>query len=193
MSRVFEVGLAVTGLVVLLPLLAAAALIVKLHDGGPVLFRGIRVGRNGKLFSLYKFRTMVPDAEKTGAAITASGDQRITPVGRRLRRYKIDELPQLINVLKGEMSFVGARPEDPAYVSLYDDRQREILAYKPGITGPASLAFRDEESLLTGADWQQKYIREVLPRKLALDISYMRRRTFFTDMRIILRTLGGIL
>lgn len=192
MTRPLEVFLAAIGLLAFSPVLSIIAVLVKLYDGGEVLYRARRVGKDGKLFDLFKFRTMVPNADKFGAAITASGDMRITPLGRVLRQYKLDELPQLFNVLKGEMSFVGARPEDPRYVASYNEEQKQVLAFRPGITSPASLHYRGEESLLAGTDWMQQYANGILPRKLAMDLSYLKRKNPFTDIVIILRTLGGI-
>lgn len=192
MPRPVEALLAAAGLFVLSPVLLLVALAIKLYDGGTVFYRAQRVGKDGKLFTLLKFRTMVENADRIGAAITTSGDGRITPFGRFLRRYKLDELPQLVNVLKGEMSLVGARPEDPRFVALYDDVQRQVLAFRPGITSPASLEYRDESSLLQGESWHQTYVNVILPRKLAMDLSYLQRRTLSGDIKIILRTLGGI-
>jgi lipopolysaccharide/colanic/teichoic acid biosynthesis glycosyltransferase len=193
MPRIVEVTLALAGLLVLSPILLIIGLLVKLQDGGTVFYKATRVGLGGKPFVLYKFRTMVPGAEKTGAAITTSGDTRITPLGRFLRRYKLDELPQLVNVIAGDLGFVGARPEDPRYVTLYSEQQREILDFRPGITSPASLRYRDEEKLLDGADWHTRYVHEILPQKLAMDLAYLKHRTITSDIRIILKTLGGIL
>ncbi len=193
MPRPIEAFLAAAGLLALAPVFVLVALAIKLSDGGTVLYRAQRVGKDGKLFTLLKFRTMVANADRLGAAITTRGDARITPLGRILRRYKLDELPQLVNVLKGEMSFVGARPEDPRYVALYNDFQKQILAFRPGITSPASLEYRDEAAHLQGESWHQQYVNEILPRKLTMDMNYLRRRTISSDIKIILRTLGGIL
>jgi len=193
MPRLIEAVLAAAGILVLSPIFILIALAVKFHDGGTVFYRATRVGKNGKPFTLVKFRTMVADADKLGSAITTWGDSRITPLGRFLRKYKLDELPQLFNVIKGEMSLVGPRPEDPRYVAFYNDEQKQILAYRPGITSPASLEYRDEASLLHGEDWQHQYLHVILPRKLAMDLNYLRRRTFSSDMKIIMHTLGGIL
>lgn len=193
MPRVLEAFLAATGLLVLAPVILMIALCVKVSDGGSVFYRANRVGKNGKLFDVFKFRTMVPDSDKIGSAITSSGDKRITPLGKFLRKFKLDELPQLINVMRGEMSLVGARPEDPRYVALYNEEQKQILAYRPGITSPASLHYRDEESLLNGTDWHGEYTNVVLPQKLAIDLSYLKQRTILSDVVVILRTLGGIL
>jgi lipopolysaccharide/colanic/teichoic acid biosynthesis glycosyltransferase len=193
MPRLIEAVLAAAGILVLSPIFILIALAVKFHDGGTVFYRATRVGKNGKPFTLVKFRTMVAEADKLGSAITTWGDSRITPLGRFLRKYKLDELPQLFNVIKGEMSLVGPRPEDPRYVAFYNDEQKQILAYRPGITSPASLEYRDEASLLHGEDWQHQYLHVILPRKLAMDLNYLRRRTFSSDMKIIMHTLGGIL
>jgi lipopolysaccharide/colanic/teichoic acid biosynthesis glycosyltransferase len=187
-----DVAAAAAGLALLSPLLLAVALAIKLSDGGPALYRARRVGKDGAPFYLYKFRTMVVNAAGQGPGITASGDPRITRIGRRLRRTKLDELPQLINVLRGDMSLVGPRPEDPRYVALYTPDQREVLRARPGITGAASLAYRHEEALLSGEDWETRYRGEVMPAKLALDREYLARRTVVSDVHLILRTAAAI-
>ncbi len=151
--------------------------------------RGNRVGLNGKTFTLHKFRTMVSNAASIGPAITAGNDPRVTPIGRFLRRTKIDELPQLFNVLKGDMSLVGPRPEDPRYVAQYNSDQKEILKVRPGITSPASLVYNNEEQVLVGANWETTYRTKVLPTKLAIDLDYLRNRTVFSDFVLILRTI----
>src|SRR5690349_3953933 len=138
-KRLLDVVAATAGLILLLPLFIVVAIAIKLHDGGHVFYRARRVGKDGCLFHLYKFRTMVVNADRQGPAVTASGDSRITPVGRWLRRTKLDELPQLLNVLVGDMSLVGPRPEDPRYVMLYTPSQRRVLSVRPGITSAASL------------------------------------------------------
>jgi lipopolysaccharide/colanic/teichoic acid biosynthesis glycosyltransferase len=135
---------------------------------------------------------MAVDADRVGPKITAQGDSRITPLGRWLRRYKIDELPQLINVVRGEMSLVGPRPEDPAYVAHYTVEQRLLLSVRPGITSSASLQFRREEELLTGPNWQAAYFKEILPQKLAIELAYLQRQTFWTDLELILKTILAI-
>jgi lipopolysaccharide/colanic/teichoic acid biosynthesis glycosyltransferase len=170
-------------------LLVVLAVAVKVQDGGPVLYRARRVGRFGKEFRLFKFRTMLPDADRNGAGLTTRDDGRITPVGRFLRKFKLDEFPQLLNVLRGEMSFVGPRPEDPRYVALYTPEQQKILEARPGITSRASLAFRDESSLLSGGDWERRYVEEILPKKLRLEAEYLSSRTMWSDLGIILRTI----
>jgi lipopolysaccharide/colanic/teichoic acid biosynthesis glycosyltransferase len=151
-----------------------------------------RTGRKGTEFRLVKFRTMVPDADRMGGGLTLTSDRRVTRVGRFLRKLKLDEFPQLWNVLKGEMSLVGPRPEDPRYVAMYGPEQRRILLYAPGITSPASLEYRDEEALLSGPDWQEKYLMNVLPHKIALDLAYFQQRTLRGDLRLIGMTIASI-
>ncbi|MFZ1405869.1 MAG: sugar transferase [Anaerolineae bacterium] len=161
---------AAVGLMLLSPLFCWIALWIKLTSPGPVFYRAVRVGQDGRPFRLYKFRSMIVGTDRQGPGITATGDPRITRVGRFLRRAKLDELPQLINVLLGDMSLVGPRPEDPRYVAFYTPEQRRVLSVRPGITSPASLAYRHEEQLLAGEDWETHYRTRVLPDKLALDL-----------------------
>ncbi|MFL5803603.1 MAG: sugar transferase, partial [Roseiflexaceae bacterium] len=167
----------------------AIGVAVKVYDGGPVFYCAKRVGKDGRIFRLYKFRTMVVDADRQGPAVTTSGDTRVTPIGRRLRRTMLDELPQLINVLVGDMSLVGPRPEDPRYVALYTGGQRRILSVRPGITSAASLAFRHEEQMLSGPEWESVYRNQVMPAKLGIDLDYLSGRTFWKDVRLILLTI----
>lgn len=189
MKRLFDIAASLVGLILLSPLMLFIAAAVKFQDGGPVLYRANRVGKDGRPFLLYKFRSMVIDADRMGAGITTSGDKRITRFGGFLRDTKLDELPQLLNVLRGDMSFVGPRPEDARYVRLYTEQQRRVLTCRPGITSPASLEYRSEEELLTGDDSLDRYEREILPHKLALELAYLERRTFWTDIKLILHTL----
>ena len=187
--RALDVGFAGTILIVTLPLSAAAAVLVRLGSPGPVLHRSVRAGRHGQPFVLYKLRTMVDDAAVIGPAITAGRDPRVTPVGRVLRDTKVDELPQLVNVLRGEMSLVGPRPEDPRYVAMYNDEQRQVLAALPGITSPASVIYRHEHELLGQAqDSQDYYVSVLMPRKIEVDLAYLRRRTIRSDLRVLLQT-----
>jgi lipopolysaccharide/colanic/teichoic acid biosynthesis glycosyltransferase len=180
-------------LLLLSPVLAVAAIAVKCSGPGPIFFRQTRVGRGGKPFEILKFRTM-RTTPSPGPLITGAGDPRVTRVGRVLRRWKIDELPQLVNVLRGEMSFVGPRPEVPRYVDMFAEQYRELLAVRPGITDLASMAFREEETLLgRSANPEDVYVREILPRKLALSHAYVRRRSFGLDLRLIARTVAAIL
>lgn len=191
-GRLLDIGAAALGLALLSPLFLLVGLWIKLDSPGPVFYRAARVGRNGAPFRLYKFRSMVAGADRQGPGITATGDARVTRVGRFLRSTKLDELPQLINVLKGEMSLVGPRPEDPRYVALYTPEQCCVLAVRPGITSAASLAFRHEEQLLAGEDWETLYREQVLPAKLAIDLAYLERRTAFSDLRLVFRTIAAI-
>jgi lipopolysaccharide/colanic/teichoic acid biosynthesis glycosyltransferase len=191
--RLVDMALAAGGLVLSLPVASAAALAVKLTSPGPVLHRAVRVGQHGGTFVLYKFRTMVVDADRLGPAVTAGRDPRITTVGRLLRRSKIDELPQLVNVLRGDMSMVGPRPEDPSYVARYSPAQRALLQARPGITGPASLAFRHEQELLADvADPESYYVDVVMPAKADLDLAYLVRRTVASDLGVIFRTVLSV-
>ena len=183
---------ALVGLIFLSPIFLIAGLVIKLTSSGPIFHRGKRVGLNGKLFTLYKFRTMIASAATMGPGITAKDDPRITWVGRLLRQTKIDELPQLINVLKGDMGLVGPRPEDPRYVAQYTPDQKQILIVRPGITSAASLAFRKEEQMLTGPNWERMYCTEVLPNKLAMDLAYLSQRTLLSDILLIIRTILSI-
>lgn len=191
-QRLFDIIAAGAGLLLLSPLLLVVALWVKLDSPGPVFYRALRVGRGGTPFRLFKFRSMVVDADRRGPGITTADDARVTNSGRWLRRTKVDELPQLLNVLRGEMSLVGPRPEDPRYVALYTPEQRRVLDYRPGITSAASLAYRHEEQLLSGPDWEQVYREQVLPAKLAIDLAYLEQRSLPTDIRLILRTLAAM-
>lgn len=192
LKRFFDMILSLIGLLVLLPFFVLIALAIKLDSPGSVFYRGKRIGRDGVLFRLFKFRTMVMDADKQGAGITASGDARITRIGRILRRTKLDELPQLINVISGDMSLVGPRPEDPRYVELYTPEQRRILAVRPGITSLASLEYRHEEQLLAGDDWEEVYRTKIMPAKLAIDLAYIENDSRWQDIWILLRTVQAI-
>lgn len=192
-TRLLDVSCAGFGLLVLSPLLLALATVIKLTSPGPALYRSVRVGQNARPFTLYKFRSMVEGAQAIGPAITAAHDRRLTPVGATIRRLKVDELPQLINVLKGDMSLVGPRPEDPRYVALYSREQLAVLDAKPGITSPASLQYRDEAEQLTGPDWEDRYVSQVMPVKLALDADYLSGRTVGSDILVILKTVSSLM
>jgi lipopolysaccharide/colanic/teichoic acid biosynthesis glycosyltransferase len=193
MKRVLDVAAAALGLVLLGPLFLVIAMAIALEDGGPVFFRQQRVGRGGRLFLLWKFRTMRVDAERIGGQLTVRGDPRITRVGQWLRGAKLDELPQLLNVLRGEMSLVGPRPEVPRYVALYSAEQRAVLEELPGITDPASLRYYDEGAVLgKSADPEGHYVSHVMPEKIRLNLEYARRATLVTDFRIVLSTLRRI-
>ena len=190
LKRAFDICFSIVGLTVFAPVFVAIALIIKCTDHGPILFRQRRVGRKGVGFEILKFRTMVVDAEKVGPSVTQDRDPRITGIGRMLRRTKFDELPQLWNVLVGEMSFVGPRPEVPRYVERYTVEQRRILEETPGITDLATLVFRDEESLLRNAkDVEGFYMQHCVPRKLQLNLQYANRANLLEDVLIISETL----
>ena len=186
--RLFDLTCAAAGMLVLLPVLAALALVILFDDGRPVFFRQTRVGRKGKPFRIWKFRTM--RAHSRGSVITAAGDRRITRVGAVLRRFKLDELPQLFNVLNGDMSLVGPRPEVPEYVELETPVWQAVLQVRPGVTDLATLLYRDEEQLLgSSGDPAALYREKVLPAKLALNLCYLRSRSFLRDLRLILLTI----
>lgn len=192
-KRVLDVFGATLGLVVLAPLLGLVALAVKATSAGPAFFRQLRVGKNGRCFRLLKFRSMVPAADSRALCITVRGDSRVTRLGIWLRRYKVDELPQLWNVLKGDMSLVGPRPEVERYVKCYSNKEREVLRVRPGITDPASLAYRHEEAILfQHADPEEYYRSRVLHDKLALNLSYIDSISLHSDLRLVLKTLRSL-
>ncbi|MBK6628464.1 MAG: sugar transferase [Flavobacteriales bacterium] len=190
LKRTFDILFASTALVLLLPLLVLFALAVTITSPGGAFFRQVRVGRHGRPFRLLKFRSMRPGSEALGQLTIGGRDPRITGVGRFLRSTKLDELPQLWNVLKGDMSVVGPRPEVPRYVALYTAEQQVVLSVRPGITGMASLDYVDENELLArSTDPERTYVEEVMPVKLAMDLRYVRERSFALDLRIIAATL----
>lgn len=192
--RALDLVASAVGLVLLSPVLAAVAVAIAATSPGPVFFRQERVGRGGSPFRIFKFRSMRVDAEAVGGQLTVDGDPRVTRVGAFLRASKIDELPQLINVLVGDMSLVGPRPEVPRYVALYTPDQRRVLAVRPGITDPASIRYRDEAAVLARAeDPERAYVDEVLPHKLAINLAYLDRRTLASDVGVILATLWRLL
>jgi lipopolysaccharide/colanic/teichoic acid biosynthesis glycosyltransferase len=194
-KRAFDLAVAALGLLLTAPLLASIAVAIKCDSAGPVLFRQDRVGRGGRIFRIHKFRTMVVDASTRGTSLTVGDDARITRVGRFLRRSKLDELPQLLDVLAGAMSLVGPRPELPQYVALYPAALRDkVLRVRPGITDPVSLTFVDESALLARApDPEREYVEVILPRKLTAAAEYAEHATLVTDLRIITRTLQTVL
>ncbi|KAA1425342.1 sugar transferase [Mumia zhuanghuii] len=194
MRRLVEAVMALALLAALAPLLILIGVIVRIESGRPVIFRQVRVGRDGREFEILKFRTMRPEGGTAEGAVTVAGDPRITVVGGVLRRTKLDELPQLVNVLRGDMAFVGPRPELPRYVALWPDELRwEILSVAPGITDPASIAFRDEPALLAQQREPERYYREiVLPQKATMYAEYVRGRCLRTDLRIVARTVEAL-
>ena len=187
--RFFDLCFSVTGLLLLSPLLLAIAVAVRADSRGPVFYRQLRVGRHGKDFTLYKFRTMRPGADRAGLLTVGDGDARITRPGRFLRRSKLDELPQLLNVLGGSMSLVGPRPEVRKYVDQYNEEQRRVLSARSGITDAASIAYRDENAILgRAADPERTYIEEVMPAKLRLSMPYALRPTVGRYFTLVLQT-----
>lgn len=193
-KRWFDTLVALAGLILLSPLILVIGTLIKLDSPGPVLYRGDRIGQGGAPFKILKFRTMVVNADKMGPALTHGGDPRVTRMGRFLRNWKIDEIPQLINVVRGEMSLVGPRPESPGYVRHYTPEQRQVLRVRPGITGYTQIRFRHEETLLAQfTDREEAYLRVIMPHKLALDLEYLEKRTFITDLALIAQTAWAVL
>ena len=193
-KRAMDIVLSACALAILWPLLLLIALAIWIDDPGPVFYRQVRVGRNGKTFRIFKFRSMVMDADKKGLAITVGRDSRITRVGAVLRKTKLDELAQLLNVLLGQMSFVGPRPEVPKYVELYTPYQRQVLLVRPGITDYASIAYRNENDLLAGApNPETMYIEQIMPDKIELNMKYLREISPLADIRLILKTIVAVI
>lgn len=186
-KRAFDILCSFLGLTVLSPVLLVVSVLVAVTSPGGVFFRQERIGKDGKPFRIFKFRSMRKD--NAGLKITTGNDSRITPVGRFLRKSKIDELPQLINVLVGDMSFVGPRPEVADYVNLYTPYQRQVLLVRPGITGLASIRFRNENDLLTASDDPNRtYVEQIMPRKIDLDLEYIPHASVFYDIKLIFQT-----
>ena len=193
-KRGSDILLSFFGLVLFSPLLLWIGFLIKKEDRGPVFYRGIRAGEKGKLFRIFKFRTMVVNADKIGGPSTANDDPRITRVGVFLRKYKLDELPQLINVLKGEMSFVGPRPEVPEYVNLFTEEEKQVLTVRPGLTDWASIWNSDEGSILAGSlDPEKTYLEKIRPQKIKLQLEYVRNHNFLTDIKIVVLTIAKII
>lgn len=194
-KRVFDVFCSSIGIIVLIPIYVSIGVLLTLDSKGPIFYRQIRVGLNNVDFKLFKFRTMHVDADKKGLLITVGGrDPRITKMGYYLRKYKLDELPQLFNVFLGDMSLVGPRPEVRHYVKMYSDEQKLVLSVKPGITDFASIAFRNENELLSKTDDPEKtYINEIMPAKLNLNLKYIKTQGFFTDIALIFKTFWAII
>lgn len=193
LKRGFDILCSLTGIVFLSPLLLYFYLIIKIKDGTPVLFKQERIGRNSRPFMLYKFRSMRLNSEALGQLSLGERDPRVTDIGHFLRKTKMDELPQLFNILKGDMSLVGPRPEVPCYVDMYSDEQKLVLKVRPGLTDAASLKYFNESELLsTAEDPEQFYIKEIMPSKLDLNLKYIESRSLLKDICIILKTIGRI-
>jgi len=189
-KRFFDIVFSFFALVVFLPLMGIITILIKLDTSGPVFYRGTRTGKNGKLFKMLKFRAMVVNAEKLGGSSTPADDPRITNAGKYIRKYKLDELPQLINVLRGEMSFVGPRPQVPEDVALYTKEEKSILSVRPGITDWASIKYHNEGEILRGSqDPDQAYIEKIRPGKIKLELEYVRNHSFWIDLKILLKTV----
>lgn len=193
-KRTLDILAAVLGLSLLSPLWLAIAVLIKTDSRGPVLYKGKRVGKAGKLFSMFKFRTMVDRADKLGGTSTPQDDPRVTRAGKLLRKYKLDELPQLLNVLLGDMSLVGPRPQVPWAVTLYSEKEKKLLSVTPGITDYASIRFRNEAEILRGsADPDKEYLEKIAPEKIKLGLEYVENRSLWTDLRILMATFLAIL
>ena len=192
-KRLFDIAAASVGLLITGPVLLVIAAAIKATSPGPVFYRGVRVGLGGRTFRIFKFRTMVIDAERRGGSSTSNDDPRITPIGKWLRKYKLDELPQLLNVLAGDMTVVGPRPEVQHYVDMYTDEEKIILTVRPGITDWASLWNPDEGAVLAGSvDPERTYLEKIRPQKIKWQLEYVRRRSMAIDLGIVARTVATI-
>jgi lipopolysaccharide/colanic/teichoic acid biosynthesis glycosyltransferase len=192
-KRAVDLAFTLCATIILLPVGFAVALLVRLSSPGPILYTSDRIGRGGKRFTVYKFRSMVLDADQSGPAITHQNDRRVTRIGRLLRKTKFDEFPQVLNVLRGDMSIIGPRPEAPSYVALYTAEQRKVLQVRPGLTSLAQVLYRHEEDLLPAENTENHYIQEILPHKLALDLYYIRHWTLWLDAKVFLLGVLGLL
>jgi lipopolysaccharide/colanic/teichoic acid biosynthesis glycosyltransferase len=193
-KRIFDFIISFVSLLFIFPLLFLISIIIKISTPGPVLYKQVRVGKYNKEFKIFKFRTMHLNADKMGLLTVGGRDPRVTTVGYYLRRYKVDELPQLINVFKGDMSFVGPRPEVRQYVNLYSENQKKVLNVKPGITDLASIEFRNENEILSEQeDPNQYYIDNIMPKKLEINLKYIAQRDLLKDLGVIIKTFGAIL
>jgi len=190
-KRLFDIMFSFFGLMAASPLLLLIAILIKLDSPGPIFYQGKRAGKSGNIFKIFKFRTMIPNAEKLGGPSTSADDPRLTKFGKLLRRHNLDELPQLINILKGEMSFVGPRPEVPSEIETYKPEAKEIiLSVRPGMTDLATLANLHEEEILKGSkDPHQAYREKIKPEKIRLGLEYVKTHSFWLDLKIIIKTL----
>ena len=194
-KRALDLAVATLALVASAPIMVLVAMLVKVSSRGPVLFRHTRCGQDDKRIAVLKFRTMIQQAENAGPGVTRGGDSRITGVGRMLRKCKLDELPQLLNVIRGDMSLVGPRPDSPEYLAHLPERLRGLIQLRPGITGWATIKYRNEEDLLSvvpAAELENYYVRTVLPRKARLDLAYAQRATLCSDLRLLIRTCRAV-
>jgi lipopolysaccharide/colanic/teichoic acid biosynthesis glycosyltransferase len=194
LKRSFDILVSLIALILLAPLFFICAVVIKLTSRGPVFYKGRRVGRGGDIFLMHKFRSMVADADQMGTDLTLQGDPRVTRVGRFLRNTKMDELPQIVDVLEGNMSLVGPRPESPLYAKHYNERQRRVLDVRPGIVGPTQLKYHRYEGLVlkNKEDPDTYYIQELMPGKLEMDLDYIENRSFLLDIKILLKALFAV-
>jgi len=193
LKRFFDIIVSFLGLIIVSPILGVIAILIKISSPGPVFYRGTRIGRSGKSFKIFKFRTMVVDAEKTRIWSTSVNDPRLTKIGKFLRKYQIDELPQLINVVKGEMSLVGPRPQVPWAVELYNEEEKTLLNLRPGMTDWASLwNFHEGEILKGSKDADKDYLEKIHPEKMRLALEYARHHSFWIDLKIIFKTIIAV-
>lgn len=193
LKRFIDITTSVLALILLAPVFLILAVVIKLTSRGPVFYKGRRVGRGGEIFLMRKFRSMVVNADQIGTDLTPHGDPRVTKVGRFLRRTKVDEIPQIIDILRGKMSLVGPRPESPLYARYYDERQKHVLSVRPGMLGPAQIKYRHEELMLKDReDPDAYYIRELMPRKLEIDLDYVENMSFLLDAGILFKSLLAV-
>ncbi len=195
MKRLFDIVVSLFGLVILFPVFIVIAAAIKIESRGAVFYRGVRIGRFGRPFRIFKFRSMVQDAEKTGASSTATTDMRVTKIGRLIRKFKLDEFSQLLNVLAGDMSLVGPRPQVPWAVDTYSAEERQVLNLRPGITDWASIEYHNEGEIIEKsgiADPDEAYMKLIHPGKMLLQLKYLRERTFWIDIKILYQTLARL-
>ena len=197
-KRIFDIVVSLIMLIIISPIILLLALLIKLDSKGPVFYRQERITTNGKVFRIFKFRTMIQDADKRGALVTVGNDSRITRMGKIIRKVRLDELPQLINVLKGEMSFVGTRPEVKKYVDMYTDEMKATLLMPAGITSVASIKYKDEDEILEkavkeGKDTDEAYVEDVLPEKMKYNLEYINKFSFWYDIKVCIDTVIGVL
>jgi lipopolysaccharide/colanic/teichoic acid biosynthesis glycosyltransferase len=192
-KRIFDIIVSFLALIALSPIFIILAIAIAIDSKGGIFYKQKRIGKNGRQFELIKFRSMYTDADKKGLLTVGGHDSRITKVGYFIRKYKLDELPQLINVLKGDMSIVGPRPEVKKYTDLYSNEQKKVLNVRPGITDPASLKFKNENDLLEKSTNPEKfYIEKIMPEKIKISINYIDKRNFFSDLKVIFNTLFSV-
>lgn len=194
LKRLFDVLASLILLIILSPLFIIFSIMIKLDSKGPIMFKQNRVTENGRIFKIFKFRTMVENADKNGSQVTVKNDDRVTKIGKFLRKFRLDEIPQLINILIGDMSFVGTRPEVPKYVELYTDEMKATLLMKAGVTSLASIKFKDEEKLLQmDGNIDKIYIENILPQKMQYNLEYLKRFNFFYDIKLMFMTLFAVI